>query len=43
MKKPALISMIAFLTLMPLGAQAGQNTDSAQYHSSDARKMSSQL
>ena len=40
MKKPALISMIAFLTLMPLGAQAGQNTDSAQYHSSDARKMS---
>jgi hypothetical protein len=36
MKRPALILMTAFLTLMPLGAQAGQNTDSAQY----ARKMS---
>jgi hypothetical protein len=39
MKRPALILMTAFLTLMPLGAQAGQNTDSAQYHSADAGKM----
>jgi hypothetical protein len=40
MKRPALILMTAFLTLMPLGAQAGQNKDSDRYHSSDARKVS---
>ena len=39
MKKPALLSVIAFLTFLPLGAQA-QNADSASYHSSDARKSS---
>jgi hypothetical protein len=39
MKKPALLSVIAFLTFLPLGAQA-QNTDSASYHNSDARKSS---
>ncbi len=39
MKKPALLSMIAFLTFLPLGVQA-QNADSASYHSSDARKSS---
>jgi hypothetical protein len=39
MKKPALLSVIAFLTFLPLGAQA-QNADSSSYHSSDARKSS---
>jgi hypothetical protein len=39
MKKPALLSVIAFLTVLPLGAQA-QNADSSSYHSSDARKSS---
>jgi hypothetical protein len=39
MKKPALVSVIAFLTFLPLGVQA-QNTDSASYHNSDSRKSS---
>jgi hypothetical protein len=39
MKKPALLSVIAFLTFLPLGAQA-QKADSSSYHSSDARKSS---
>jgi hypothetical protein len=39
MKKPALVSVIAFLTFVPLGIQA-QNTDSASYHNSDSRKSS---
>jgi hypothetical protein len=39
MKKPALLSVIAFLTFLPLGVQA-QNTDSASYHNSDSRKSS---
>ena len=39
MKKPALLSVIAFLTFLPLGVQA-QNADSASYHNSDARKSS---
>ncbi len=39
MKKPALLSVIAFLTFLPFGAQA-QNADSASYHSPDARKSS---
>jgi hypothetical protein len=39
MKKPALFSVIAFLTFLPLGAQA-QNANSALNHSSDARKSS---
>jgi len=39
LKKPALLSVIAFLTYLPLGAQA-QNADSASYHNSDARKSS---
>lgn len=38
MKKRALIAMIAFLTLIPLGAQAGQNTDSAKDHRVDQQK-----
>jgi hypothetical protein len=39
MKKPALVSVIAFLTFLPFGIQA-QNTDSASYHNSDSRKSS---
>ena len=39
MKKPALLSVIAFLTFLPLGVQA-QNANSASYHDSDARKSS---
>jgi hypothetical protein len=39
MKKSALLSVIAFLTFLPLGAQA-QNADSASYQGSDARKSS---
>jgi Spy/CpxP family protein refolding chaperone len=36
MKKRAFVAMTLFLTLILLGAQAGQNTD----HGSNARKMS---
>ena len=39
MKKPALLSMIAFLTFLPLIVRA-QNANSAPDHSSDARKSS---
>jgi hypothetical protein len=37
MKKPVLISMIAFLALVPTRAQGGQNADSAQNHNSHAQ------
>jgi hypothetical protein len=40
MKKPVLISMIAFLALLPIRAQGWQNGDSAQQHNSDAQKKS---
>jgi hypothetical protein len=40
MTRPAILSIIAFLTLMPLGAQAGQEADSAQCHSSEAGRVS---
>ena len=42
MKRPMLLSTIAFAALLPLGAQA-QNTESALYHSSDTRKISKKL
>jgi hypothetical protein len=38
MKKPVLISMIAFLALVPIGAPGGQNPDSAQHHNSNTQK-----
>jgi hypothetical protein len=41
MKKPALISMIAFLVLMPITAQGQQNADSTQRYNSNAQKKSS--
>ncbi len=40
MKKPALISIVAFLALVPIRAQSGQNVDSAQRHNSSAQKKS---
>ena len=40
MKKPALISIVAFLALVPIRAQGGQNADSAQHHNSNAQKKS---
>jgi hypothetical protein len=40
MKKPALISMIAFLALVPISAQARQNAGSLQNHDSNAQKKS---
>lgn len=40
MKKPALVSMIAFLALVPTSAQARQNADSAQHDNSNAQKKS---
>jgi hypothetical protein len=39
MKKSALLSVIAFLTFLPVRAQA-QNTDSSSYHNSNAVKSS---
>jgi hypothetical protein len=39
MKKPVLVSMIAFLTCMPV-VQAGQNGSAAQNRGSETRKMS---
>jgi hypothetical protein len=42
MKTPLFLSTIAFAALLPLGAQA-QNTESAPYRSSDARKVSKKL
>ena len=38
MKKPVLISVIAFLALVPIGAQGGQNADSPQHYNSGAQK-----
>jgi hypothetical protein len=38
MKKPVLILMIAFLALIPIRAQGGQDADSAQHHNSDGQK-----
>ena len=40
MKKPLLISMIAFLTCTPAMAQANQNGGAAQHGGSKTRKMS---
>lgn len=40
MKKPALISIIAVLALVPTSALGGQNPDSAQYHNSTSTKKS---
>jgi hypothetical protein len=40
MKKPVLISMIAFLTCMPVMVQAGQSGSAAQDRGSETRKMS---
>ena len=40
MKKPLLISMIAFLTCTPVMAQANQNGGAAQNPGSETRKMS---
>lgn len=42
MKKPALLSVIAFLAFLPLGVQA-QNADSASYHDSDTRGTSKKV
>jgi len=39
MKKPVLLSVIAFLTFLPIGVQA-QNAASASYHDSETRKSS---
>lgn len=40
MKKPGLISMITFLTCMPVMVQAGQNGGAPQDRRSETRKMS---
>jgi hypothetical protein len=40
MKKPVLISMIAFLTGMPVMVRAGQNGSTAQDRGSETSKMS---
>jgi hypothetical protein len=40
MKKPVLISMIAFLTCMPVMVRAGQNGGAAQDRGSETSKMS---
>jgi hypothetical protein len=40
MKKPLLISMIAFLTCTPIMAQANQNGGAAQDRGSETRQMS---
>jgi hypothetical protein len=40
MKKPALISVVAFLALMPITAQGGQNADSMQHYKSKAQQAS---
>jgi hypothetical protein len=39
MTKPVLLSVVAFLTLLPLAVQA-QNTDSDSYHNSNSPKSS---
>jgi len=38
MKKPALISMMAVLALVPTSTLGGQNADPAQYHNSTSQK-----
>ena len=43
MKKPVLLSMIAFLTCMPVMVQAGQNGGPAQDRGSETRKRSGKL
>lgn len=40
MRRPLLLSMVAFLTLSPLGAFAGQDSASAQHQYSDLKKVS---
>jgi hypothetical protein len=40
MKKPVLITMITFLTYMPVMVQAGQDGGAAQDRGSETRKMS---
>jgi hypothetical protein len=40
MKKPALISIVAFLAMVPIYAQGAQNADSAQRRNSDLQKKS---
>jgi hypothetical protein len=40
MKRPVLISMIAFLALVPIRALGGQNADPTQYHNSTSQKKS---
>jgi hypothetical protein len=40
MKKPLLISMIAFLTCVPVMVQAGQNGSAAEDRGSETRKVS---
>jgi hypothetical protein len=40
MKKPALITIVAFLALVPMSAQGQQNADSALHHNSDGQKKS---
>jgi hypothetical protein len=40
MKKPVLISIVAFLALVPIRAQGGQNADSARHDNSNAHRKS---
>jgi hypothetical protein len=40
MKKPALVSIIAFLAFVPISAQGGQNADSAPHQNSNPQKKS---
>ena len=40
MKKPAMISIIAFLPLVPMSAQGGQNAEPAQHQNSSGQKKS---
>jgi hypothetical protein len=40
MKKPALVSIIAFLAFVPISARGGQNADSVQHQNSDLQKKS---
>jgi len=42
MNRPVLLSAIALVSLVPLGAQA-QNTESATHHCADAHKISKKL
>lgn len=40
MKKPALISIIAFLAFVPISAQGRQSADTARHQNSDVQKKS---